>query len=659
MKEVDGSLVKMYFPRDQRMEWIYRGSTRLSPLFNKHRSGQLKAGGLAQAATALTTIRRRTMNPNAMNRSAVVEYNTYGQDNETGQGQQPNERRAVARKSTASRAGTPPREVQIQVEKESKGTPLQLSLQISKPLFHPHTCSPKCLSKPDNMTSHRDKSMLLYPMCFGWAREIGYQRRKKAGRNVIYYTAPCGRRLRSIDEVQKFLILTKSKLEIECFAFDHSVHVTHVWKPFKKIINFEDFSHGEESVKISCVNSLDEAMPPPLTYSNVRLPTPSVPLNLDPEFLVCCSCTDNCLDKSKCECFALTVEATGILDRNGRTRRDVGYTNRRLYDQIQSGLYECNSRCSCSKQCVNRVVQQGLRTQLQLFKTARRGWGVRTLQDIPKGAFICIYVGKMLNNDVANEEGMTTGGDDYFADLDYIDQLESMKEGYEEDVENIEDETYNPGRYESESSSDAEDSDKDDDSRKEKDKDFKLNDVARAKITSLALSGRASSRRLKDKGGNGNAGPASPLAPSEDSTDAKEQEEKKSDEDDDVNDEKQRERQNFAANQSLLESSQASKQQHKSLRQYYGEAEAVYIMDAKQTGNIGRFLNHSCEPNVFVQNVFVDTHDVRFPWIAFFSNMNIRAGTELTWDYCYEVDSVPGKIKYCYCMSKNCRGRLL
>ena len=82
-------------------------------------------------------------------------------------------------------------------------------------------------------------------------------------------------------------------------------------------------------------------------------------------------------------------------------------------------------------------------------------------------------------------------------------------------------------------------------------------------------------------------------------------------------------------------------------------------MDAKQTGNIGRFLNHSCEPNVFVQNVFVDTHDVRFPWIAFFSNMNIRAGTELTWDYCYEVDSVPGKIKYCYCMSKNCRGRLL
>ena len=29
-------------------------------------------------------------------------------------------------------------------------------------------------------------------------------------------------------------------------------------------------------------------------------------------------------------------------------------------------------------------------------------------------------------------------------------------------------------------------------------------------------------------------------------------------------------------------------------------------------GNIGRYLNHSCDPNVFVQNVFVESHDLRF-----------------------------------------------
>ena len=38
---------------------------------------------------------------------------------------------------------------------------------------------------------------------------------------------------------------------------------------------------------------------------------------------------------------------------------------------------------------------------------------------------------------------------------------------------------------------------------------------------------------------------------------------------------------------------------------------------------------------------------------------HIRAGTELTWDYNYEVGSVPGKVLYCYCGSAECRGRLL
>jgi hypothetical protein len=33
--ETDASLVKMYFDADQRVEWIYRGSTRLEPLFTE------------------------------------------------------------------------------------------------------------------------------------------------------------------------------------------------------------------------------------------------------------------------------------------------------------------------------------------------------------------------------------------------------------------------------------------------------------------------------------------------------------------------------------------------------------------------------------------------------------------------------------------------
>ena len=77
-----------------------------------------------------------------------------------------------------------------------------------------------------------------------------------------------------------------------------------------------------------------------------------------------------------------------------------------------------------------------------------------------------------------------------------------------------------------------------------------------------------------------------------------------------------------------------------STRKLFGPHEEPYIMDAKQTGNIGRYLNHSCHPNVFVQNVFVDTHDLRFPWIAFFTSTYVKAGKE--WSM---VGYIPNFIK--------------
>ena len=50
----------------------------------------------------------------------------------------------------------------------------------------------------------------------------------------------------------------------------------------------------------------------------------------------------------------------------------------------------------------------------------------------------------------------------------------------------------------------------------------------------------------------------------------------------------------------------------------------------------------------------VAIHEVMFLYCRY-----ISAGSELTWDYNYEVGSVPGKVLYCYCGSPDCRGRLL
>ncbi|XP_005383802.1 PREDICTED: histone-lysine N-methyltransferase SETMAR [Chinchilla lanigera] len=59
-------------------------------------------------------------------------------------------------------------------------------------------------------------------------------------------------------------------------------------------------------------------------------------------------------------------------------------------------VFECNVMCQCGDHCRNRVVQRGLQFCLQVFKTDKKGWGLRTLELIPKGKFVCEYAGEVL-----------------------------------------------------------------------------------------------------------------------------------------------------------------------------------------------------------------------------------------------------------------------
>uniref|UniRef100_A0A674IK02 SET domain-containing protein n=1 Tax=Terrapene triunguis TaxID=2587831 RepID=A0A674IK02_9SAUR len=82
---------------------------------------------------------------------------------------------------------------------------------------------------------------------------------------------------------------------------------------------------------------------------------------------------------------------------------------------------------------------------------------------------------------------------------------------------------------------------------------------------------------------------------------------------------------------------------------FYSFSWGIYLLDATKEGNVGRFLNHSCWPNLFVQSVFVETHNRNFPLVAFFTNRHVKAGTELTWDYGYEAGSMPETEISCQC----------
>lgn len=46
--------------------------------------------------------------------------------------------------------------------------------------------------------------------------------------------------------------------------------------------------------------------------------------------------------------------------------------------------------------------------KLQVFKTHNRGWGIRCLNDVPQGSFICIYAGTIHTEQMANEVSRST-----------------------------------------------------------------------------------------------------------------------------------------------------------------------------------------------------------------------------------------------------------
>uniref|UniRef100_A0AAY4CTF6 Histone-lysine N-methyltransferase EHMT1-like n=1 Tax=Denticeps clupeoides TaxID=299321 RepID=A0AAY4CTF6_9TELE len=230
----------------------------------------------------------------------------------------------------------------------------------------------------------------------------------------------------------------------------------------EKLLN-RDIARGYERVPVPCVNAVDSE-PYPDNYKYVPHNCVTSPMNIDKNIthLQYCVCKDDCSSAS-CMCGQLSLRCW--YDKEGRLLPEFCSEEPPL-------IFECNHACSCWRTCKNRVVQNGLRIRLQLFRTRLMGWGVRALQDIPQGTFVC---------------------DD------------------------------------------------------------------------------------------------------------------------------------------------------------------VYCIDARFYGNISRFINHMCEPNLFPCRVFTSHQDLRFPHVAFFASKNISAGDELGFDYGDHFWEIKGKFFSCQCGSPKCR----
>ncbi|XP_026568289.1 histone-lysine N-methyltransferase EHMT1 isoform X4 [Pseudonaja textilis] len=258
----------------------------------------------------------------------------------------------------------------------------------------------------------------------------------------------------------------------------------------EKILS-RDIARGYERIPIPCINSVD-GEPCPVNYKYISQNCVTSPMNVDRNIthLQYCVCIDDC-SSSKCMCGQLSMRCW--YDREGRLLPEFNTAEPPL-------IFECNHACSCWRNCRNRVVQNGLRTRLQLFRTRKMGWGVRTMQDIPLGTFVCEYVGELISDSEANvrEE------DCYLFDLGNKDQ-------------------------------------------------------------------------------------------------------------------------------------------------------DVYCIDARFYGNVSRFINHFCEPNLIAVRVFMSHQDLRFPRIAFFSSRPIEAGEEIGFDYGERFWNIKAKYFSCLCDSAKCR----
>ncbi len=272
---------------------------------------------------------------------------------------------------------------------------------------------------------------LLRPLLHGWNRIRLYENAQKYS---IIYRTPCGRSIRSTRELDFYLSITNSNLTIDLFTFSDFVRLDREFKLDQNEIKMciDDISYGLEKTAISCVNTIDTEPPPSnWQYSARVVPLQNVPLITSQDLLEGCGCEDGKCDENaeNCACWHKTYEAAMLFNEDFSCHANefnLGYKYRRLKKRIKhSGIFECNAKCKCDpSRCSNRVVQNGgsIQVRLQLFKTNEKGWGVRCLDDIARGTFICIYAAHLITDAEANRRGQTLG-DEYFAELDWVDCL--------------------------------------------------------------------------------------------------------------------------------------------------------------------------------------------------------------------------------------------
>uniref|UniRef100_A0A453P3T9 Histone-lysine N-methyltransferase SUVR4 n=1 Tax=Aegilops tauschii subsp. strangulata TaxID=200361 RepID=A0A453P3T9_AEGTS len=215
---------------------------------------------------------------------------------------------------------------------------------------------------------------------------------------------------------------------------DHIIH-DGVCSSGSPAHDVNDITKGEEHVSIPIINTVGNGiLPPPFHYIPCNIIYQNAYVNLSLARIgdeSCCSgCFGDCLaEQLPCACatvtggeFAYTRDGLlkeGFLDScvAGLPKFHCKICNPCEGHPTKKFIKECWSKCGCARNCGNRVVQRGITRQLQVFLTpGKKGWGLQAAEEIPRGAFICEYVGEILTNtelDERNTQGTSKGRHTY------------------------------------------------------------------------------------------------------------------------------------------------------------------------------------------------------------------------------------------------------
>ncbi|MCP9263817.1 Euchromatic histone-lysine N-methyltransferase 1b [Dirofilaria immitis] len=155
----------------------------------------------------------------------------------------------------------------------------------------------------------------------------------------------------------------------------------------RKYITY-DITMGRERVAIPLENGTDDGATLDSNFEYINAVDDHDSFQTHIDFSLACRCTNDC--QIDCPCLARCIyDADGHL-----TGRAI-----ELADKAELGvLLECSSCCFCSNKCRSRVAQKGVQCGLEVYRTRKYGWAVRTCSIILKGCFVCEYTGELISD---------------------------------------------------------------------------------------------------------------------------------------------------------------------------------------------------------------------------------------------------------------------